>query len=295
MRKFVFGLCCFLVPDVWAEPQSGEALRVSCVPEMKVFRAEILPYQVDRLNENPTLLKDNSLYYWNRSGLEKREFETPLDYEVSCKIDGVTYRMEFYDLVVNKELDDYTKGVVLKADGKYIGNLSPLGATRRYSYDKLEVVQNDIFVSGTGFWEEHCYHNYRVTLPKGEQSYSFNALERDKEIVPKYNTVEFLCYRDLGIIGARLYAYDEKMKLSENYRRLRDNPQFECGDVRVAFSNNLVRFYKENMELEEIALLKEDKQVFSLVYSGDSGEVEVKSFDVNDIKRKCSASYWGEE
>lgn len=91
MQKFccILALGLFCAVDVRAAAQLEEALRVSCVPEMKVFRAEILPYWVDRLSENPTLLKDNGLYYWERLGLEPRAFETPLNYEVSCEIDGV--------------------------------------------------------------------------------------------------------------------------------------------------------------------------------------------------------------
>ncbi len=297
MRKFGFILAfgLFYVADVRAAAQLEEALRVSCVPEMKVFRAEVLPYWVDRLSENPALLKDNGLYYWERLGLEPRAFETPLNYDVSCEMDGVTYQMKFYDLVLNPKLDDYTKGVTLSADGKYIGDLSPLGTTREYSYDKLEVVGKNILVSGNGYWWGHCYHNYSVSLTKGKESYSFNALKKDKEIIPQYNVVEFLCYPDLGMAGARLYAYDEKIKLTGNYRWLKSNPQFECGDVRIVFSDNLVRFYREDKEPEEITLLKENEQVFSLVYLTDSGEVYIDAFDVRDIERKCVPSYWREE
>lgn len=294
MQKFccILALGLFCAVDVRAAAQLEEALRVSCVPEMKVFRAEILPYWVDRLSENPTLLKDNGLYYWERLGLEPRAFETPLNYEVSCEIDGVTYQMKFYDFVLNPEFDDYTKGVTLRADGKYIGDLSPLGTIREYSYDKLEVTEKNILVSGKGYWREHCYHNYRVPLPQGKESYSFNTLEKDKEIIPQYNVVEFLCYPDLGMAGARLYAYDEKIKLTGNYRWLKSNPQFECGDVRIVFSDNLVRFYREDKEPEEITLLKENEQVFSMVYLTGSGEVYIDAFDVKDIERKCVPSFF---
>lgn len=294
MRKFGFVLGFFfsyLAADVFAAAQVEEALRVSCVPEMGVFRAEVLEFGVERLSEKPELLRDNGLHYWERTGLEKRGFETPLDYDVSCQIDGVTYQMEFYDLVVNEELDDYTKGVVLRADGRYIGDLSPLGTTRNYSYDKLEIAGKDIFVSGGGYWYEHCYHNYQLLVPEGEESYSFNQMGRDKEIVPQYNVAEFLCYRDLGIAGVRLYAYDEHTKLAEGYGWLKDKPQFQCGDIKIVFeAEDKVLFYKKDKTIENIALQKEYQQIYSMMYLADVDTVYIKSFDVKDIERKCAIS-----
>ncbi len=292
----LLSLLSLISSDVQAAAQYDEVLRVSCLPEMKVFRAETLDVWNERLNEKPALLKDNGLYYWERLSLEKRAFETPLDYEISCVIDGINYQMSFYDLVLNKNSDDYTKGVILKADGKYIGDLSPLGTTRDYSYDKLEISGNNILISGDGYSEQRCYHNYRVPFPGENKSYTFNTLPRSEEILPEYNVAELICYPDLGIAGTRLHTNEETVKSADNYKLIKDNPEFKCGDIRITFQNNrLVKVYKKDALIKEVALNDKNRQTYSITYQEDANEVHTKSFDIDDIKQKCQSSYLEEQ
>lgn len=275
---FIYCLFCFGVANVQADGDFVETLRVSCMPETNVFRAEVLEVPVERLNSNPALLKNNGLFYWERTPLEKRGFETPLSYDVSCEIDGVAYQMSFYDLLLNEELDDYTKGVVLKANGRYIGDLSPLGATRRHSYDKLEVSKDVVLVLGNGDGCEHCYHYYQVPLRGKKGGYTFNQLEKDNEIVPMYNVVEFMCYRDFGLAGARLYAYEKEAKLTRNHYWLKDKPAFQCDDIKIMVQDdNSVRFYQGDKLVEDVSLLKEGEQVYHMIYYADLNDVIVKS------------------
>lgn len=271
MKKLCLVWVCFLFLlsyDVIAGSSFDDMYKISCLPELKEFRAEVV-----------SILKDDTDTNWlqksKKAGLEKLDLKSDETFVANCVIDNIAYKMEFKRFY--NEVDKYYFPIVVKifSENKYLGVLYPLENFEEGYYDTVGIKDGKLFVQGCtvdGESKNYCKYNRREVDISEVTSYELNFLENDKSVSQLYNALEFKCYDglypDYGIVTIR--SYNEETELPENYYWLNDNPVFVCGRVKMEFrANGDVIVQKDGDFFNHLNLSSCHKQVYELRFFPD--------------------------
>ena len=277
---FIVFCCLMMWENARAEAQYLEMLKIRCLPEVGEFRAEVILLSRDGLIKDISLLKKYNLLNWERKSLSNEVWEAELDYVEECVIDGNKYKFDFYEIDLNPEMNDYSKGLIIKRNGEYWGDIGYLGSSKYGNINAVSIIDKKVKVSGEiGEFLPFTY----VEKYFDDETFSLVDILAKPNFINKdeNNVIEVDCFEDVGQFVVSFRNYSQEKILPKNYYYIKNGLSVECGIFNIKFVNEGdIKVLEHNTLKKTLKMNSNDMKMYKILRDND--EIRAYYYDVNN-------------